>query len=110
MDFAVAKEKDRFQSSLLGEDLEAFRGLPRREDGPTCRVSTAQPDGCIEVRLMVGMRAGENSEHDVSIVLHLSKDRKTQGCCKQHTLKATIAVDFCIQAVCCGSSAKMTVN
>jgi hypothetical protein len=52
----VANEKDRFQASLLG-DLDAVR--ERRSDGgSTYRVSTAQPDGCREVGLMVGMCAG----------------------------------------------------
>jgi hypothetical protein len=46
---------------------------------------------------MVGMPARDNSEHDVSMSFHL--EQKDQGLSNLHTLKTTIAVVFCIQAV-----------
>jgi hypothetical protein len=64
IELAVAKEKERFQASLLGGDLDALRER-RKGGGPTCPLSTAQPDDCREVGLMVGMCAGEGSEHEV---------------------------------------------
>jgi hypothetical protein len=109
MDFAVANEKDRFQASLLGGDLDALR--ERRSDGSsTYRVSTAQPDGCREVGLMVGMCAREISEHDVSRGFHLRKRRETQGLCDLHTLKVAIAIDSRIQAGLENGAAKITIN
>ena len=60
IDFAVAKEKDLFQASLLGGDVDALRKM-RKGGGPTCRLSTTQPDGCREVDLMAGVYAEEES-------------------------------------------------
>jgi hypothetical protein len=51
----------------------------------------------MEAGLMVGMPARDNSEHDVSMSFHL--EQKDQGLSNLHTLKTTIAVVFCIQAV-----------